>query len=257
MWNKSWIVIFGPLFLLVCEIGKLKPYIKTSTCLILSPIALETATAALKLTLTTTPNLAQSPPSQSRLMTSLGSSGLFAAFLTTASTTSLIAYKIYKTSRKSYTDAPETFTRIIKVLFESASAYSVVILIIAITSVIPDSEDMIHSPTIYAVQSYLGGITAFVSVGFDSHRDGMLPLSWVTVSNTLLLQGIAPTILVARIVMSDTDSDAVNTSEVAPYVSKSRTRLSALRFHNRTSFMQDNIFGTESWDDTISRASQV
>ncbi|PPQ78788.1 hypothetical protein CVT25_010661 [Psilocybe cyanescens] len=118
--------------------------------------------------------IVDSNPSQHEVNISNGiqSGVFFASFATSLSTTVLIAHRIY-TSSQTIGDPKKRFIHIIEIIIQSAAIYSTVLLVAAITAVIPDGDSW-PSPAIFALASY---------------------------SSCLLVPaaGMAPTIMVARV----------------------------------------------------------
>ncbi|PPR03016.1 hypothetical protein CVT26_004543 [Gymnopilus dilepis] len=124
----------------------------------------------------------------------------FITFATTLSSTSLIAYRIYTTSKN---DIPRSSKRllhhILEILVQSAAVYSLMAIAQAVSSVIPQTAS--NAASWDAAEIYTSILFTFIS-------------------------GVAPTVLVARVAMLDEKDAYGSTTVSAP--------LSGLHFHVRT-----------------------
>ncbi|PPQ89898.1 hypothetical protein CVT25_004841 [Psilocybe cyanescens] len=113
---------------------------------------------------------------EANLANHIRSAQIFISLTTTIITTVLLAYKIHTASSRVISRSKGVFRHAAVVLVESAAAYSFVILIYAVFGVIP-STNFVGSAN-YNTTDYMGMVVNIVG-------------------------GVAPTILVARIVLTD------------------------------------------------------
>ncbi|PPQ92897.1 hypothetical protein CVT25_010452 [Psilocybe cyanescens] len=115
------------------------------------------------------------------LFNNISSALIFVSLGTTVIVTFIIGYRLHSASRIHHLSSRRLYNHIVTIIIESAAAYSLVLLFEAITVVVP-SGAVIGSSLQYS--SY--------------YMDGIL----TAVSN----QGMAPTVLVARIALTDPNS---------------------------------------------------
>ncbi|PPQ97828.1 hypothetical protein CVT26_012929 [Gymnopilus dilepis] len=140
---------------------------------------------------------------QENVLNRLLAAQAFATFATTLSSTTLIAYRIYTTTREIPGSSKRLLSRIVEILVQSAAAYSLVVIAWAISNVVPQTVS--NEVSFEAAGDYSYTLFNFVS-------------------------GVAPTVLVARVAILD-ENDVYASS--APAAS-GPSRLSGLRFHVRT-----------------------
>ncbi|PPR01560.1 LOW QUALITY PROTEIN: hypothetical protein CVT26_013344 [Gymnopilus dilepis] len=143
-------------------------------------------------------------PSQSNVINRLIAAQAFVTFATTFSSTSLIAYRIYSTTRHEISgNSKQLLMNILEILVQSAAAYSLLAIAYAISGVIPQTPSNVVS---------WNAAAAYANVLFTS------------------VSGLAPTVLVARVAILDENDIYASTAPTlgAP------SGLSGLRFHVRT-----------------------
>ncbi|PPQ87685.1 hypothetical protein CVT25_011452 [Psilocybe cyanescens] len=111
------------------------------------------------------------------------SAQIFMSFGTTVMATFLIAYKILNSSTWSNSSSKNLFKHVVAVVIESASVYSVSILVFAVFNVIPSSENL--GTRLCNAKLYAQAIITVVG-------------------------GMAPTILVARIALTNSDNTDIS-----------------------------------------------
>ena len=161
VWNRSLLAISLPFFLLVAEIGEIslertrRPNlwiwfllkgIYTSWIIIDSlPVKL-------------------APSGQGMILNILLASGYFLSLSSTISSTLLIAYRIYNSFSHQGNHSKKRFLHIVDVLVQSAAAYSLALLVIAIATVVITSGNHFTLP-MFAVINYEGvALLFFISV---------------------------------------------------------------------------------------------
>uniref|UniRef100_A0A8H7XM39 Uncharacterized protein n=1 Tax=Psilocybe cubensis TaxID=181762 RepID=A0A8H7XM39_PSICU len=115
----------------------------------------------------------------------------FVQLATAVTTTLLMAYRIHYASRSTRNTYRQKFTRVTTVIVESAAVYSLVMLVLAIITALPLSFTSSEGP-VYIALYYVQAVA-------------------------VILAGLAPTVLVARIALMDSSSPTV-VSESRPAV---------------------------------------
>ncbi|PPQ85449.1 hypothetical protein CVT25_006286 [Psilocybe cyanescens] len=163
--------------------------------IILVPVALFVAESCLFVATTALAGVNGQLPSDihAKLFNNISSASIFVSLGTTMITTFLIGYRIYSASHANGTPSRRLFSRVWVIVIESAAVYSLVLFVGAIYDVLP-SFTVLESP--------------LVVVGYYSE-----PVLFV-------VTGMAPTILVARIALTNPSNT------VAPTV----THISGLQF---------------------------
>lgn len=159
------------------------------------------------------------------IMNSLLSAGFFVSFATSILSTSLIAYRIYVIYVENGKSV-RRFKYILDIIVQSAAINSIPLLLTAITLVLPDSGNIANAP-LFALGDYAKAFFVAISVSMIS-----TPLFLTKLRHFLYhLQGLAPTIMVARIAFTEHDN---NYAPTAP-------KLSGLQF-NRGQTTTDSSF---------------
>lgn len=147
----------------------------------------------------------------------ISSALIFVSLGTTVLTTFLIGYKIHSTSRLNGPSSKKFFNRVVVLVVESAAAYSLVLFLNAIIAVVP-SFLTLGSP-LYEAEYYVDAVLIVVAVcSFYYSSDDPFSLTYD--------QGMAPTILVARIALTNPN----NTVTSVPI-----TDISGLQFNSEQS----------------------
>ncbi|PPQ82850.1 hypothetical protein CVT25_009221 [Psilocybe cyanescens] len=160
-----------------------------SFLVILGPLILFVTEFGLFATATTLAGLTNTITSNTKdiIVSNLISSAVtLVSLVTTIITTLLIGYKIHSSSRFDKSPSKRLFNHVVVLVTESAAAYSLILLFEAIFT-IDTSFSVVGSPYLL-VQYYLEVVTIFVAK-----------------------QGMAPTVLVARIVLRNPNSTAAST----------------------------------------------
>ncbi|PPQ88319.1 hypothetical protein CVT25_012438 [Psilocybe cyanescens] len=188
IWGQSLRIILVPVALFIAE-----------SCLFIAAIALAGANGQL------------TSDVNAKLFNHISSASIFVSLGTTMITTFLIGYRIYSATRANGTPSRRLFHRIWVIVIESAAVYSLVLLVDAICYVNP-LFIALRSP-LAVVGYYMELVQIFVTVGSLYH----LAHNLVSLTQN---QGMAPTILVARIALTNPSNT------VAPTV----THISGLQF---------------------------
>ncbi|PPQ75868.1 hypothetical protein CVT26_000284 [Gymnopilus dilepis] len=141
----------------------------------------------------------------------LASIPLFATFACTVLCTSLIVYRIRSFSIEG--SLRRRYRHIVEILVESSALYSVVVLPVAILFPVQSIPSSFQSfATLNTVAVYLGAFYNYIT--FSTFQDG--PFHYI--------QGIAPTIMIARVALSrDRDSNSTYMIGSGPPMFKSTT----------------------------------
>lgn len=118
----------------------------------------------------------------------------FVSFATSLTTTVLIAYRIYSSARNisdiSFSTSKARFTHITEIIVQSAAIYSVILLVAAISGVIP-TTGIFPSASEFSLSSYSSCLLVPAAVcHFLLHKMSTIKMFW---------KGMAPTIMVARV----------------------------------------------------------
>ena len=128
-------------------------------------------------------------------------SGYFSSFACTISSTLLIVYQIYNSISNQDNHSKKRFVHIVDVLIQSAAAYALTLMIVAIANVVLVTSRDNVTVSLYAVLSYEGsGILIFFSVCTFGLQ--ILGKFW-----WILNQGMAPTIMVTQVALA---TDSIN-----------------------------------------------
>ncbi|PPR00850.1 hypothetical protein CVT26_012485 [Gymnopilus dilepis] len=185
VWDRSLRAICLPSFFLLGEIG-------TVFCCLISTVSL-TPFAGIDLALIIIAPIAhfQPSPSQTHTLNALIGSSLFVTSAATITSTLLIAYRIHATSKHNVLKSSRSrFNHIVEILAESAAAYAVASLALAIESIIPQTSSS-NNLVVLVCNAYLTPLYGFIA-------------------------GVAPTIMVARVALAP---DKVNDISAISHIS--------------------------------------
>ena len=163
VWNQSLLTISLPFFFLIAETGEIsfeekrspikqansfsKGYMYTTHIIFLSAVIPTSSTR------------------QDIILDDLLASGYFLSFACTISSTLLIVYRIYNSLSGQDNHSKKRFVHIVDALVQSATAYSLALMVAAIANVVLVTSRNIVSVPLYVVLSYEGAsILFFVSV---------------------------------------------------------------------------------------------
>ncbi|KAH9475578.1 hypothetical protein JR316_0012695 [Psilocybe cubensis] len=138
------------------------------------------------------------------------SATFFMSFATSVSTTGLIAYQIYASSRN-INGTRKRFLHILEIIIQSAAVYSAVLLVAAVSGAIPDGDSW-PTTAVFALANYSSALLAPAA-------------------------GIAPTVMAARV--AEASSQEEHSRSILP-------KLSQLEFHKSNgSTMGERNFNSE------------
>ena len=154
-------------------------------------------------------------------------SAFFSSFAATISSTILIVYRIYNSLSKQDTHSKKKFLHIVDVLVQSAAVYSLAILVSLIAGALLVTFGDQPTLSLFAMLNFESrAILFFVSV-----RIFGVPNVCVKVYKDLN-QGIAPTVMVARVALATDNIKTVDSTNV---------HISTIQFHGHSGIDSDMI----------------
>jgi len=179
--------------------------------------------------------------SQAMILNSLAASGYFLSLASTISSTLLIVYRIYNSVSHQGTHYKKRFMHIMDVVVQSAAVYSLALVVVAIAMVVVVTSGGHRTSSLFAVLCYEGcPILIFFSVCNLVYEYGVK-------FNKFLNQGIAPTIMVARVALATDNTVVMNSSNVY---------ISGLQFQGRSGIGSTDINGGKSNAVAIGHSSR-
>ena len=133
---------------------------------------------------------------QGMILNNLIVSGYFSSFACTITSTLLIVYQIYNSLSKQETHSKRRFLHTVDVLVQSAAVYSLSLLASAIAGVVLINSGDKPTLSMFAVLNYECSAVLFL------FRYVFLVSKYCVKFNKILNQGIAPTIMVARVALA-------------------------------------------------------
>jgi hypothetical protein len=145
---------------------------------------------------------------QVTIMYDLAASGYISSFCSTISSTLLIVYRIHNSLSNQDNRSKKRFRHIVDVLVQSATLYSLALMVPAIGLIVPIACGNKFTLSTFAMETYgATPILFFVSV----HPFGVWILGKVSWD---LNQGIAPTIMVTRVILATDSNLTVDSTNV-------------------------------------------
>ena len=206
VWDRSLRAICLPSFFLLGEIGTVSCYLTSAVIVSLTPFA------GIDLAVIVIAPVAhfQPSPSQTHTLNALIGSSLFVTSAATITSTLLIAYRIHATSKHNVLKSSRSrFNHIVEILAESAAAYAVASLALAIESIIPQTSSS-NNLVVLVCNAYLTPLYGFIAVRNFLFSEICLPVTHD------VYQGVAPTIMVARVALAP---DKVNDISAISHIS--------------------------------------